>query len=94
MTPVELLATRMPKSASNKLSCGRTTATTAGRVTVFCRFHLACDYDTRLKNLRRRLGLTQAAVAHRIGAANKAVVYQLESRQRTPSPVFWHVWRH
>jgi len=47
------------------------------------------DYDIRLKNLRRRLGLTQAALAHRIGAANKAVVYQWESRQRPPSPVFW-----
>jgi DNA-binding transcriptional regulator YiaG len=47
------------------------------------------DYDKRLKNLRRRLGLTQEALARRIGAANKAVVYQWESRQRRPSPVFW-----
>jgi DNA-binding transcriptional regulator YiaG len=47
------------------------------------------DYDTRLKHLRYTLGLTQGAFAHRIGAANKAVVYQWESRQRRPSPVFW-----
>jgi DNA-binding transcriptional regulator YiaG len=47
------------------------------------------DYDVRLKRLRRRLRLTQHDLARRIGAANKAVVYQWESRQRTPSPVFW-----
>jgi DNA-binding transcriptional regulator YiaG len=47
------------------------------------------DYDERLRRLRRRLRLTQHALARRIGAANKAVVYQWESRQRTPSPVFW-----
>jgi hypothetical protein len=47
------------------------------------------DYDKRLKNLRHTFGLTQESLAHQIGAANKAVVYQWESRQRTPSPVFW-----
>jgi DNA-binding transcriptional regulator YiaG len=47
------------------------------------------DFDGRLKRLRRRLRLTQHDLARRIGAANKAVVYQWESRQRTPSPVFW-----
>lgn len=47
------------------------------------------DYDARLKRLRRRLRLTQHGLARRIGAANKAVVYQWESRQRIPSPVFW-----
>jgi DNA-binding transcriptional regulator YiaG len=47
------------------------------------------NYDERLKLLRRRLQLTQHDLAYRIGAANKAVVYQWESRQRTPSPVFW-----
>jgi hypothetical protein len=46
------------------------------------------DYDARLKRLRCRLRLTQHALG-RLGAANKAVVYQWESRQRTPSPVFW-----
>jgi DNA-binding transcriptional regulator YiaG len=35
------------------------------------------------------LRLTQRDFARRIGAANKAVVYQWESRKRTPSPVFW-----
>lgn len=47
------------------------------------------DYDARLKRLRRRLRLTQHELARRVGAANKAVVYQWESRQRRPSPVFW-----
>jgi ribosome-binding protein aMBF1 (putative translation factor) len=47
------------------------------------------DYDARLKCLRRRLRLTQHDLARRLGAANKAVVYQWESRKRTPSPVFW-----
>ena len=36
-----------------------------------------------------RLRLSQAQLAERIGAANKAVVYQWESRKRQPSPVFW-----
>jgi DNA-binding transcriptional regulator YiaG len=47
------------------------------------------DFDARLKRLRRRLRLTQHDLARRLGAANKAVVYQWESRQRRPSPVFW-----
>jgi DNA-binding transcriptional regulator YiaG len=47
------------------------------------------DYHEQLTRLRRRLRLTQDALARRIGAAGKAVVYQLESRKRTPSPVFW-----
>ncbi|MDO8632553.1 MAG: hypothetical protein Q7R41_18890 [Phycisphaerales bacterium] len=47
------------------------------------------DYDTRLRKLRRRMRLTQDALARRIGAAGKAVVYQWESRKRTPSPVLW-----
>jgi DNA-binding transcriptional regulator YiaG len=47
------------------------------------------DYDTRLRELRRRMRLTQDALARRIGAAGKAVVYQWESRKRTPSPVLW-----
>ena len=48
------------------------------------------DYDQRLRTLRQRLRLSQAALALRLGAAGKAVVYQWESRKRTPSPVFWH----
>ena len=47
------------------------------------------DYDQRLRAVRRRLRLTQAGLARRIGAAGKAVVYQWESRKRTPSPVLW-----
>ena len=47
------------------------------------------DYDQRLRSLRRQLRLSQAGLARRIGAAGKAVVYQWESRKRTPSPVLW-----
>ena len=47
------------------------------------------DYDKRLRDVRRRRGLTQGALARRIGAASKAVVYQWESRKRRPSPVLW-----
>jgi DNA-binding XRE family transcriptional regulator len=47
------------------------------------------DYDRQLTRLRRKLRLTQSALAVRIGAAGKAVVYQWESRKRQPSIVFW-----
>ncbi len=47
------------------------------------------DYDQQLRDLRQRRRLTQGALARRIGAARKAVVYQWESRRRTPSPVLW-----
>jgi DNA-binding transcriptional regulator YiaG len=47
------------------------------------------DYDLRLRDLRRRRRLTQSALAQRIGTAGTAVVYQWESRKRTPSPVLW-----
>jgi DNA-binding XRE family transcriptional regulator len=47
------------------------------------------DYHDRLRGLRRRMRLTQGALARRIGAAGKAVVYQWESRKRMPSPVLW-----
>lgn len=47
------------------------------------------DYDERLRDLRRRIRLTQDTLARRIGAAGKSVVYQWESRKRTPSPVLW-----
>jgi DNA-binding transcriptional regulator YiaG len=47
------------------------------------------DYGQQLKVLRRRLRLTQDGLAQRIGAAGKAVIYQWESRKRTPSPVLW-----
>ena len=45
--------------------------------------------DVRLKILRSEFELSQPALARLIGAAGKAVVYQWESRKRTPSPVFW-----
>lgn len=47
------------------------------------------DYDARIRRLRRQMHLTQAALARKLGAANKAVIYQWESRKRCPSPVFW-----
>jgi DNA-binding transcriptional regulator YiaG len=47
------------------------------------------DYDRVLVTLRAGLRLTQSALANRIGAASKAVVYQWESRRRRPSPVLW-----
>ena len=47
------------------------------------------DYDQQLRTLRRRLRITQHGLARRIGAAGKAVIYQWESRKRTPSPVLW-----
>ncbi len=47
------------------------------------------NYDQHLRKLRRRMRLTQEALAHRIGAAGKAVVYQWESKRRRPSPVLW-----
>lgn len=47
------------------------------------------DYDERLRALRGQMRLTQEVFARRIGAAGKAVVYQWESRKRTPSPVLW-----
>ena len=47
------------------------------------------DYAARVLGLRCRLHLTQAGLAKRIGAANKAVVYQWEAAKRKPSPLFW-----
>lgn len=46
------------------------------------------DFDERLKILRRDLGLTQQTLAALVGAAGRAVVYQWESRKRSPSPSF------
>ena len=47
------------------------------------------DYDEQIRALRRARGLSQAQLATLVGAARKAVVYQWETRKRTPSPVFW-----
>jgi ribosome-binding protein aMBF1 (putative translation factor) len=47
------------------------------------------DYPTYIRDLRRDLGLSQSQLAARIGAANRAVVYQWESMKRCPSPLFW-----
>jgi hypothetical protein len=48
--------------------------------------HVPSDYARRLRSLRRRLGLPQAQLATRIGAAGKAVIYQWESNKRHPLP--------
>ena len=50
---------------------------------------IPADYADQIRQVRRRLGLTQAQFAARVGAARKAVVYQWESRKRCPSPLFW-----
>jgi ribosome-binding protein aMBF1 (putative translation factor) len=47
------------------------------------------DYDDHVRRLRHQKGLTQDGLARLIGGAGKAVVYQWESRKRTPSPVLW-----
>ena len=47
------------------------------------------DYAERVTLTRHRLRLTLAEFAQRVGAANKAVIYQWESGKRKPSPVFW-----
>jgi DNA-binding transcriptional regulator YiaG len=47
------------------------------------------DCAGRIRNLRQRLGMTQAEFAAQVGAARKAVVYQWESQKRCPSPLFW-----
>jgi ABC-type multidrug transport system fused ATPase/permease subunit len=47
------------------------------------------DYHQQLRGSSRRLRLAQDGLARRIGAAGEAVIYQWESRKRTPSPVLW-----
>ena len=51
--------------------------------------HVPENYHAVLIGLRQRLQVTQAELAARVEAANKAVVYQWETRRRTPSAVFW-----
>lgn len=46
-------------------------------------------YPDRVRRVPAALGCTQAQLAARLGAANKAVVYQWGARKRIPSPVFW-----
>jgi DNA-binding transcriptional regulator YiaG len=50
---------------------------------------LPADVAERVILARHALRLTLSEFAERIGAANKAVVYQWESGKRRPSPVFW-----
>ena len=51
--------------------------------------NLPQDYAARVTLIRHTLRLTLSEFAERIGAANKAVVYQWASGKRKPSPVFW-----
>jgi DNA-binding XRE family transcriptional regulator len=53
------------------------------------RTHVPQDCASKLLALRRRLQLSQAELAARVGAAGKAVVYQWESGKRRPSEIFW-----
>ena len=53
------------------------------------RVDLPVDYAERVTLTRHALRLTLSEFAIRLGAANKAVVYQWESGKRRPSPVFW-----
>jgi len=47
------------------------------------------DWAERVAITRHALRLTLSEFGARVGAANKAVVYQWESGKRRPSPVFW-----
>lgn len=47
------------------------------------------NYDLHVLGLRTRYGWTQEQLARAIGAASKAVIYQWESRRRTPSAALW-----
>jgi DNA-binding transcriptional regulator YiaG len=59
------------------------------RLVAVCRVTVPSNYAATLVGLRRWLGLSQQQLAAKVGAANKAVVYQWESGRRRPSPVFW-----
>jgi hypothetical protein len=79
---------RYASRAAGDQFIARTIGASAGRTCalLLCRPFLTIMMST--DELRRRMRLTQDALA-RIGAAGKAVVYQWESRKRTPSPVLW-----
>jgi len=47
------------------------------------------DWAERVAITRHALRLTLSEFGARVGAADKAVVYQWESGKRRPSPVFW-----
>jgi DNA-binding transcriptional regulator YiaG len=59
------------------------------RLVSVCRVTVPANYAAMLVGLRHRLGLSQQQLAHKVGAAGKAVVYQWETGKRKPSPVFW-----
>lgn len=54
-----------------------------------CRVTVPANCASVIVGLRLRLGLSQRQLASRVGAANRAVVYQWESGKRRPSPVLW-----
>ena len=53
------------------------------------RIEVPVEYAEQVTLTRHALRMTLSEFAARIGAANKAVVYQWESGKRQPSPVFW-----
>ena len=59
------------------------------RLVAVCRVTVPANYAATLVGVRHRLGLSQQQLAHKVGAAGKAVVYQWETGKRKPSPVFW-----
>ena len=59
------------------------------RPVAVCRVTIPANYASTLVGLRHRLGLSQQQLADKVGAANKAVIYQWESGKRKPSQVFW-----
>ena len=59
------------------------------RLVAVCRVTVPAHYAATLVGLRLRIGLSQQALAAKVGAAGKAVVYQWESGKRRPAPTFW-----
>jgi DNA-binding transcriptional regulator YiaG len=59
------------------------------RPVAVCRVTVPANYSATVVGLRYGLGLSQQQLADKVGAANKAVVYQWETGKRKPSPVFW-----
>ena len=59
------------------------------RLVAVCRVTVPAHYAATLVGLRLRLGVSQQALAAKVGAASKAVVYQWESGKRRPAPAFW-----
>jgi DNA-binding transcriptional regulator YiaG len=86
-SPATVLNTRRRKSISANVYYKRYGGQPAGCFEVPARGPNRCR--RHLRELRRRLRISQRDLAELVGASNKAVVYQWESGKRRPSPVFW-----